>query len=88
MLPPASMLAIKNSAGKGAIFFLALAVMLAGCTPPGPKALLKGRELIQEGRYPEAVDELKTATTLMTTWALPVTGLGKLPTLPWPTKRR
>jgi tetratricopeptide (TPR) repeat protein len=61
------MLAIKNPAGKGAIFVLALGILLTGCTPPGPKALLKGRELIDEGRYPEAVDELKTATSLLAT---------------------
>jgi tetratricopeptide (TPR) repeat protein len=61
------MLAIKNPAGKSAIFLLALAALLAGCTPPGPKAVLRGKELIEEGRYPEAVEELRTATSLLAT---------------------
>ena len=41
--------------------------LLAGCTPPGPRALLAGKRLLEEGRYQEAVERLQTATTLMVT---------------------
>lgn len=44
--------------------FLAL---LAGCTPPGPQALLEGRDLLEAGKYPEAVERLTRATSLLTT---------------------
>lgn len=44
--------------------FLAL---LAGCTPPGPRALLEGRDLLEAGKYPEAVERLTRATSLLTT---------------------
>lgn len=46
---------------------VALAVMLAGCSPPGTHALLKGKQLLDEGDYADAVDELKSATEVMTT---------------------
>lgn len=42
-------------------------LLLAGCTPPGPRALLAGKRLLEEGRYEEAVERLQTATTLMVT---------------------
>lgn len=47
--------------------FLLLAVALSGCKPPGPKALLDGRRLIEHGQYEAAVERLKTATTLLST---------------------
>jgi tetratricopeptide (TPR) repeat protein len=50
--------------------FLLAAIALAwltGCTPAGPRALLEGKRLIEQGRYAEAVDELKVATSLLAT---------------------
>ncbi|MGH7977563.1 MAG: tetratricopeptide repeat protein [Limisphaerales bacterium] len=66
MLPPSPMLAKKNRI-FGAIVFVALAVFISGCSPPGPRALLKGRKLLERGDYAAAVAEFKTATSLMTT---------------------
>ena len=65
MLPPSLMLATKNRIRRGAIIFLALAIFIAGCTPPGPRALLEGKKLLDRGDYADAVAELKTATTLL-----------------------
>ncbi len=49
------------------IFCVLLAVALTGCKPPGPRALLAGKELIEHGQYAEAVERLKSATSLMST---------------------
>jgi tetratricopeptide (TPR) repeat protein len=50
---------------------MAVGVMLAlvgtGCKPPGPRALLEGQSLVEHGRYAEAIERLKTATTLLST---------------------
>jgi tetratricopeptide (TPR) repeat protein len=67
MLPPAAMLATKNTSRCGVIAFLMLAIFLAGCGPPGPRALLKGEKLLSHGDYPGAVAALKTAASLMST---------------------
>jgi Flp pilus assembly protein TadD len=64
MLTPKPMLVTKNRILRGAIFFL-LAVFISGCTPPGPRALLKGKKLLERGDYSSAVEQLKTATTLL-----------------------
>jgi tetratricopeptide (TPR) repeat protein len=61
------MLAKKNRTFRGAVIFLALAVFAAGCTPPGPRALLKGKKYLDRGDYDAAVAEFKTATTLLAT---------------------
>jgi tetratricopeptide (TPR) repeat protein len=61
------MLAIKNRVYGSAIFSLALAVFIAGCAPPGPRALLKGKKLLEEGDYAAAVAKLKVATSLLAT---------------------
>src|SRR5665213_373263 len=66
MLPPRRMLAKKISF-RGAIIFLALAAVLAGCTPAGPRALLNGKKYLDRGDYPDAVAQLKTAVTLLAT---------------------
>jgi tetratricopeptide (TPR) repeat protein len=47
--------------------FLALALMLAGCTPSGPRALLKGKKLLEHGDYAGAAALFKTATSLLAT---------------------
>ena len=67
MLTPSPMLAIKNRNRLGAVIFLTLGLFLAGCTPPGPRALMKGQKLLERGDYAAAVRELKTATALMPT---------------------
>ena len=79
MLPPSSMLTIKNRGGlesargrengawnsSGVCRLVLLLLLLAGCTPPGPRALLDGKRLIDEGHYPQAVEKLRAATTLL-----------------------
>ncbi|HEX3856316.1 MAG TPA: tetratricopeptide repeat protein [Verrucomicrobiae bacterium] len=55
----------KNRNYCGAIIFLTLALFIAGCTPPGPRALLKGKKLLERGDYTAAVEQFKTATTLL-----------------------
>jgi tetratricopeptide (TPR) repeat protein len=49
------------------IFVLPFAILLAGCTPPGPRALLEGKRLLDQGEFPKAIAKLKSATTLMKT---------------------
>jgi tetratricopeptide (TPR) repeat protein len=50
------------------IFFLLFAILLStGCTPSGPRSLLKGKHLIEEGKYKQALDQLKIATSLLST---------------------
>ena len=49
------------------LLFLALAIFIAGCTPSGPRALLKGKKLLEHGDYAGAAAQLKTATTLLAT---------------------
>ena len=61
------MLATKNRTGLGAGLTLVLAVLLTACAPPGPRALLKGKKLLDAGQYADAAQALKTATTLMPT---------------------
>src|SRR5271170_2831160 len=65
MLPTLPMLAKKNHVRCGAIIFLTLAFFIAGCTPPGPRALLKGKKLLERGDFAAAVEQFKTATTLV-----------------------
>ena len=60
------MLTIKNRVGKSFFLFLAIA-LIAGCTPAGPRTLLKGQKLLEEGKYADAVEKLKTATSLLET---------------------
>ncbi|HEU5396779.1 MAG TPA: tetratricopeptide repeat protein [Verrucomicrobiae bacterium] len=47
-------------------FFLALAlVFVAGCTPPGPRALLRGIKALNRGDYPAAVEQFQTAVKIL-----------------------
>src|SRR6185437_14682691 len=46
---------------------LLLCVIATGCKPPGPRALLDGQNLVERGRYAEAIELLKTATSLLGT---------------------
>ena len=49
------------------LFFLVFAAFLAGCAPPGPRALISGKKLLDRGDYDGAVAQLKTATSLLAT---------------------
>jgi tetratricopeptide (TPR) repeat protein len=60
------MLAQINSI-RGAVFILALALLFCGCTPAGPRALLKGKKCLDRGDVAGAVTQLKRATTLLAT---------------------
>jgi tetratricopeptide (TPR) repeat protein len=59
------MSAKKNRICFCAIIFSALLIFIAGCSPPGPRALLKGKKSLERGDYSSAVEQLKTATTLL-----------------------
>src|SRR5882724_8476008 len=50
-----------------AAFVLLPFIVTCGCTPAGPKALLQGEKYIQKGKYPQAIEKLKLATTLIPT---------------------
>src|SRR3954453_9207709 len=66
MVPKQPMLAIKNRLTS--VLCLALttgALLFSGCTPPGPRALLNGERLIQEGKWEEAILTLQKATQLL-----------------------
>jgi len=40
---------------------------VTGCTPPGPRALLEGKQLLERGDYAAAVEKLRVATSLLAT---------------------
>ena len=63
MLPRLPMLTIKNRCAV----FAAVVVLLAGCMPPGPRALLEGKRLLERGKYAEAIERFQTATSLLAT---------------------
>lgn len=42
-----------------------LGLGIVGCTPPGPRALLRGERLIEAGDYADAVVQLETAVRLL-----------------------
>ena len=67
MVPPTKMLTTKNRVSVRFIIVVSLTVIITGCTPPGPRALLDGKRLLDQGRYAEAVARLRTATTLLST---------------------
>ena len=61
------MQAIKKPSKNWTFFALCLfnLFLLNGCTPPGPRALLKGESLIQEQKYAEAQEKLEQAARLL-----------------------
>jgi tetratricopeptide (TPR) repeat protein len=67
MLTPSPVLAKKNRIITHAVVVFAMAVMVVGCAPPGPRALLKGRKLLDRGDYDGAVAQLKAATAILST---------------------
>lgn len=48
-----------------ALCALSFFLLLAGCTPAGPRALLDGEALLKQGRPAEAVERLRRATELL-----------------------
>jgi len=60
-------MSVKIISVRSAVLFLALAVVVVGCTPAGPRALLKGKKYLDRGDYTAAVAQLQTATTLLAT---------------------
>jgi Flp pilus assembly protein TadD len=44
-----------------------LLFIVCGCTPAGPKAFVQGAKLIDQGKYSQAVEKLKLATSLIPT---------------------
>lgn len=78
MLPPASVLTNKNC-GVNQLICLLLVIVCLGvcsCSPPGPRALLQGKTLIDNGKFAEAVEKLETATALLPKNALAWNYLG------------
>lgn len=61
------MLTTKNRAQIWFVFSLAALLVgsQTGCAPAGARALKKGEELIQEGKYSEAVKQFEEATTAL-----------------------
>lgn len=52
------------------------AIFLTACGPPGPRALLSGKKLLDQGKYEQAVEKLKIAVGLLNTNALAYSYLG------------
>ncbi len=60
------MLATKIPTPKWFVLLTAAGLaLLTGCMPPGPKAILRGDELLRAGKPAEAIEELTRATNLM-----------------------
>src|SRR5437868_7698423 len=58
-------------------FALLLALVLSSaCRPPGPRAVLEGKKLLEKGQYAAAIEEFREATVLMPTNALAFNYLG------------
>ncbi len=55
---------IKKLAGKTATVSLVLACLVSGCMPPGPRALLRGKKLLEQGKPQQALESLREAVTL------------------------
>lgn len=61
------MVAIKK---PSAALLLTVALLLGGCAPPGARALLEGKRLLEQGRPRDALPELRQATTVLKTNAV------------------
>ena len=57
----------KLVARLNVLCLLMVGVVICGCTPTGPRALLKGEKLIQQGKYAEAIEQLQMAVRLIPT---------------------
>src|SRR5258708_5210304 len=67
MVPPHSMLTVKNQTARNFMLFLAAVTLFAGCRPPGPRALLQGKKLLEQGKVAPALEKLKSAASLLST---------------------
>jgi len=67
MLPRTPMLTTKNRVAPGLLSLLILAGLLAGCRPPGARALLEGRHLLDGGDAANAITQFQLATSLLPT---------------------
>src|SRR5262245_11784734 len=65
MVPRAPVLTNKKSGAPSLLALLLAVSLMWGCSPPGPRALLRGRQLSTEGRFNEAVAELEKSVTLL-----------------------
>ncbi len=65
MLPTDTMLTNQKCVAAGRLLPLAILTLLAACTPPGPRALLNGEQLIKAGKFNEAIAPLTEATVLL-----------------------
>lgn len=61
------MLTKKNTVAFNGLLLGLLVAVLTGCNPPGPKALLDGKRLLDKGKPEAAVARLEVATQLMVT---------------------
>jgi tetratricopeptide (TPR) repeat protein len=55
---------------------LVLLALIPGCEPPGARALLEGKKLLDAGEYARAIEEFRAATQLLPTNALAFNYLG------------
>lgn len=67
MLPRPPMVTKKNHVAFNLFLAVVCVTILTGCKPPGPKALLDGKRLLEKGRVPEAIERLQVATDLLRT---------------------
>jgi tetratricopeptide (TPR) repeat protein len=56
---------IHYQVAKRVMLFFAAVTLFAACSPPGSRALLQGQRLLEQGKYPQAVEKLREAATLL-----------------------
>jgi len=61
------MFVTKNRVSLTTVLLLMVVLFITACGPPGPRALLQGRKLLETGQTDAAVKELKTAVSLLPT---------------------
>ena len=61
------MLAKKISIACAAGVLIGLTAVISGCTPAGPRALIEGKKMLDDGDYASACIQLNRAATLMKT---------------------
>ena len=61
------MFVTRNRVSLNAVLLLMVVCFVTACGPPGPRALLQGRKLLEAGETEAAVKELKTAVSLLPT---------------------
>ena len=67
MIPPFLMLTIKKQAANPILLLAVVSgLLLSGCKPAGQRDLMKGEQLVNEGRFADAVPKLKDATEELT----------------------